>query len=456
MTMRLPAAKPVVPLYGALVALLLGMTGCGLSDEMSLPPDIENPSVVKTPAGAMARYAATLARFAGVVEIAAVHGGILTDELHGLPSPVGQSAIYSGLDSRMSPGAVADMPYDSLHYVRGQAQEARGFVAMYAPDSSVALQAHMYAVEAYADMWLADLFCSGIPLSTVEFDGDFTLASGSTTDEVYARAAELFDSAVALAGDSARIRSLASVGLGRALLAVGRYSEAAAAVAAVPTDFLYRVEVLVGRFRLDSDHNIIPSGLASFALVYGSQPGVPSVSDGEGNTGLDYISSADPRVVPVALGLGQFGGTMYFPDTAKFGDPFAFNRVMKLTVADGIEARLIEAEAALRSGGDWLGVLNSLRGAGFVAGLAPLNDPGSDAARVDLLFRERAFWLFLSGHRQGDLRRLIRNYQRGGNVYPQGFYAGGAGAYGGEVVMPVPAKERELNPQYRDCFHRNA
>ena len=45
--------------------------------------------------------------------------------------------------------------------------------------------------------------------------------------------------------------------------------------------------------------------------------------------------------------------------------------------------------------------------------LAALADPGTPAAREDLMFRERAFWLFGTGHRLGDMRRMIRQYGRG-------------------------------------------
>src|SRR5581483_874628 len=105
-------------------------------------------------------------------------------------------------------------------------------------------------------------------------------------------------------------------------------------------------------------------------------------------------------------------------------------------MASGVEARLIEAEAALAAGdASWLTILNRLRtdgtfttaphpgdptvtdttwgpGVGAVLfpnglpGLRPLTDPGTPAARVDLLFAERAAWLFLTGHRLGDMRRL--------------------------------------------------
>jgi hypothetical protein len=165
-----------------------------------------------------------------------------------------------------------------------------------------------------------------------------------------------------------------------------------------------------------------------------------------------------------------------------------------------VEARLIEAEAQLQAGGAaWLATLNALRtdgtysgadsavvsvdttyppegeegamqvdttyhvdtlwnaGSGGVAGLAPLTDPGTPEARVDLVFRERAFWLYLTGHRQGDLRRLIRQYGRDPEtVYPTGPYSGGYGTYGSDVDAPVPVQERQTNPRYAGCISRGA
>jgi hypothetical protein len=95
-------------------------------------------------------------------------------------------------------------------------------------------------------------------------------------------------------------------------------------------------------------------------------------------------------------------------------------------------------------------------GAGGVAGLAPLTDPGTAAGRVDLLFRERAFWLYLTAHRQGDLRRLVRVYLRAQSaVYPVGPYAGGSGSFGAEIVAPVPSLEQDRNPMYVGCLQRD-
>ena len=55
-------------------------------------------------------------------------------------------------------------------------------------------------------------------------------------------------------------------------------------------------------------------------------------------------------------------------------------------------------------------MLNDLRSQ--FPGLDPLTDPGTPEARVDLLFSERAFWLFTRGTRLPDLRRLTEQYGR--------------------------------------------
>jgi starch-binding outer membrane protein, SusD/RagB family len=85
-----------------------------------------------------------------------------------------------------------------------------------------------------------------------------------------------------------------------------------------------------------------------------------------------------------------------------------------------------------------------------------LTDPGTADAQVDLLFRERAFWLFLTGHRLGDLRRLIRQYGRTADtVFPSGTYFKGGQPYGAAVNLPLPATETN-NPKVTGCLDREA
>ena len=93
----------------------------------------------------------------------------------------------------------------------------------------------------------------------------------------------------------------------------------------------------------------------------------------------------------------------------------------------------MEAEVALHNNdARWLTILNALR---TPAGLSPLTDPGTAAGRVDLVYHERAFWMYLTARRLGDLRRLIRNYGRSPeSVFPTGAYILG-GDYGRETAI---------------------
>jgi hypothetical protein len=90
-----------------------------------------------------------------------------------------------------------------------------------------------------------------------------------------------------------------------------------------------------------------------------------------------------------------------------------------------------------------------------VTGLTPLTDPGTAAGRVDLLFRERAFWLYGTGSRLSDLRRMVRQYGRNAEtVFPSGAYFR-AGTYGTDVNFAVPTVENQ-NPNFTACTDRNA
>jgi hypothetical protein len=156
-----------------------------------------------------------------------------------------------------------------------------------------------------------------------------------------------------------------------------------------------------------------------------------------------------------------------------------------VTIAGGTEAHLIKAEAALQRNerGAWMSILNTLRttgmytridtvyanatirsidtiweaGTGGVAGLRPLTDPGTLEDRIALHFSERAAWLFVTGQRQGDLRRLVRKYRLSSDdVYPTGAYAGlsTTGVYGADVDFPIPSLERQ-NPLFKGCLNRD-
>ncbi|HVF38874.1 MAG TPA: hypothetical protein VM939_03165, partial [Gemmatimonadaceae bacterium] len=209
------------------------------------------------------------------------------------------------------------------------------------------------------------------------------------------------------------------------------------------------------------------------------------VGDRDGGVGLNFASANDPRV-PTCRGndavCRSFGVTNAvsfdnnFGAAPRIGGLFQVQLIWPtrdddVVLVSGVEARLLEAEAQLRSGNAaWLTTLNTLR-ANFqtlkdpsntttaTATLAPLTDPGTQVAREDLLFRERAFWLFGRGHRLADVRRLARPVAQGGfgrplnSVYPNGTFFKG-GTFGDNTAIPVPQNERN-NPNFQGCTDNN-
>jgi hypothetical protein len=187
-----------------------------------------------------------------------------------------------------------------------------------------------------------------------------------------------------------------------------------------------------------------------------------TVVDKEGGNGLDYLSAGretadtakkgDPRIL-----YHNAGETGFDNSTPLFLQEKYPARTSPAVLASYTEAQLIVAEAQLQAGnyagtGGTLEILNKLRA---TIGLAALPAAVGQAAQVDQLFRERAFWLYLTAHRLGDLRRLVRQYNRTQDtVFPTGpFFKGGN--YGTDVNMPVP-KVEENNPNFHGCIDRNA
>ena len=450
---------------GAISLLSLsGLIGCNeLTGRQSLPAGTQNPSFYNTPAGALGMRNAAIYTIEQVLPAYITDTGLLTDELESnqtgaSPGVLSSSSLPPGgsLDERILPeltsgsGTGADADYQNLQGVRGSTNQALGALAAYdTATRTPVLRGELFALEGYADILLADFFCSGVPLSTLDFQKDFTYAPSSTGDQVYQDAIAKEDSALALSSASDTIQNLARVLKGRALLAQNNVAQAAQVVAAVPDGFQYQLTI-------QWTANV--EGFETNLLVSSA-----TISDREGGTGLPYLSSGDPRTQATIIPneTGNPLATLYFPIRYS---PTGYSQ---FTVADWIEARLIQAEAALQANPhdpSWLTLLNHLRQTATVPGqtgtLATLTDPGDspgDTARVNLLFKERAFWLFLTGHRQGDLRRLIRQYGLSQErVYPTGSYlAPGAGQYGSDVTAPIPSLEY-VNPLFHGCRNRGA
>jgi starch-binding outer membrane protein, SusD/RagB family len=409
-----------------------GLAGCGLTDVRN-PTALDEDDVGNTTGADLMRRNA-LRLFHPAAADAAFWSGLLADEFYFPPRVIPASGpvdeAYALVDQRAADGLAADrlsmlaQPYRGWHGARHAATLAlRQLEAHAAEPQRSAHMGQMFAVRGYAVLRLGEDFCPGFPVH--ELHGDTPVYGGPlSTQQVLERALADLDSAVVLAADSARILDFARVVRARALLGLGRVAEAAAAVMDVPTGYVMSTDPVF------------------FSTLFLDLRG--SVADREGSNGVDFVSAADPRLRTTGIAPAPDGTPRYRPDKYPSSS-------VSLVLASGIEARLIEAEAALAADGAWLTILNDLRATQVSPAIAPLTDPGTPEARVDLLFRERAFWLFGTGHRLSDLRRLVRQYQRAPEtVFPTGSHV--TGVYGTATSLPFsPELERPFSPGVTGC-----
>jgi starch-binding outer membrane protein, SusD/RagB family len=431
-----------------LLPLLLAAAGCGLLDTDQ--PDIVEPGDVISPAGAQALRVGAISDFAlandgdgdldeGITEGHVLLSGLMADEFVLSTTPPTEQEI----DQRrvFENNVTLYLYYHNVQRARAAAETAaealREFGA--APDEDPGI-GEMLSLAGLTYVYLAESFCSGVAISNLEGDEE-VFGEPQTTAQIFQTAVERFDAALAEPGvtaeESQEIFNLASVGRARALLNLNDPVGAAAAAAVVPTEFQYITE-----------HADSPPRLQN--AIFGYSTGfLWSVSDQEGGVGLPYRSAEDERVPfqdEETTGLDNTTPQFTLLKYPQFDSP--------VVIADGIEARLIEAEAQLRVD-DIPGMTTTLNDLRDFQGLPPLGQPGNDVAATDLLFSERAFWLFATGHRLGDMRRLIRQYERDSeSVFPGGGYIKG-GQYGPDVNLPLPQEVRN-NPNSVGCLDRNA
>ncbi len=444
------------------VPFIVLANGCRTSSLLSVPTPagVTDGSAIGGANGAEARRLGALTLFAKAYGTGApgllVGSGMLADEFVDgasdtrLVSADSRSLAIYGVS--ILPGQyVSDYSYASLQSARLGALDAARALAAAAPASQQWKVGQMFAIAGYTETMLAEDYCSGIPLSTSSAAGGVTFGVPIATDSLLSHAVTEFDSALAHAVGNDSVTNLARIGRARVRLDQGQYADAAVTVATVPTAFQYAAA---------ASQNPAAALVSSYAI--GAYP-FYRVADRKGINGLNYIGAADPRTpVDSSMGTDDLGDIEYYP--AKFS-PTA----NALPVAQGLEARLIEAEAAYRSGNEAgsAAILNALRADSAetgVRGLFPIPSDSTTAAspstQLDVLFRERAFWLFGTAHRLGDLRRLVRQYGRDVSAtfptgpYPLATRIGGAPAtFGTDVVFPIQAIESQ-NPNFHGCLSR--
>ncbi len=430
--------------WAALVAFTVPLAACSVDKLLEVTdPDRVSAGTLDDPdfidvlvAGALGDFTTAYSGSGGDALLSTT--ALLTDEFFSTGTFDTRTATDRRLQNTPANGNTSDGAYTNLQQARRSLMIASEKVADH-PDKGTGDPdyAVLRALYGYTYVALGEAFCSYVPIANDE-NPDPADGPPRTSAELFEEALPAFDSPGG---------TLAAVGKGRALLNLGRFADAAAAVASVPTAFNWFIQ-----------HSENGANNPFFALQSNGRYSISQHEGGNG-TGMPFRGTGDgfdnanqdPRLPWFEDPAGGFDPQFRLFVTRKY--PY---RTSNVPLASGIEARLIEAEAALQTGGDWLGILNELRanvGTLMAAqiddydkwvdspSLAPLTDPGSADARIDMVMSERAMWLWGTAHRIGDLRRMINYYGRTeSQVYPSGAYHKG-GDHGPDVVFPVDFDE---------------
>lgn len=425
------------------------MSGCDLDELLEAEdPFSVTPETARDTVNLETLYAGSRSQFAlGYAGLQNNYGGIIqstglfSDEMYAADN----FNTRRNLDLRdidyLRGGYESDENFTDLQRARAEAVSA---IEIYegSPRAGGPRHAELYSIAAYSVLMLAENFCSGVPLGLIA-ETEVVYGDQLTTEQLYDISIGYFDDALGQNSSGAAQANLARVGKARALLDKGDFAGAASVASAVPTSFSFAVEYAAGSFETPN---------AVFNFINEEHRMSVSLQEGTANRGLNFgarATAGDPRIAISATPAPSNSGEVDVWEQLKYPSQGA-----SIPLATGVEARLIEAEAALSLGTSaaYLTTLNSLR-AGI--GLDPLTDPGSAAARVDQFFAERAYWLWLTGHRLSDLRRLIRQYGRTqAQVFPTGNSRFGE-PYESDVSLPIPFAEVN-NPNYSACLNTGA
>jgi hypothetical protein len=455
----------------SLAVVGIAMSACSLDEALKVK-DVDNatPESINDQSALPVLYAGGLSDFAVAVngtDASVTMPGLLTDELRDIDTfptriEVDQRKItVTAADGLQTNNGTIQTWYRNIHQARASLKRAIGGFAQFAPTDK--RNAELHALLGLTYVMIGEDFCNGVAYSDF-VDGQPQYGTPQSTTQTFELALAQADSALDIAAAGSKEENLAKIVKGRALLDLDRVAEAAAAVSGVPVDFHYWVYNSENSGR---ENNGVYINVGPVSKRFGvADKDAPNSIAFRTLGWADTASSGDPRVRWYRQGVGQDGQSPAYY-TSKYP-----NRSTSIEMAGGVEAQLILAEAALRSNdaAGWLGILNALRantavlsnppytlaGQKAPTALAALTDPGNQAAREDLMFQERAMWLYLTGHRLGDLRRMIKYYGRtADSVFPSGTYLGAAGGQiGPDVNFPVPIDE-ENNTSAPRCTDRN-
>lgn len=432
MSMHTKSRRRAASLVVALVAGL-GLAGCdALDDALSVDApglvaadDLENAGVANLlVSGAIADFDCALGAYI-------VNGALLGNELRDASVTAGRFPLDQRIIEDTSPygtGACTSNPpgiYVPLSTSIWTSNRALVLLKEWT-DAEVSnrqsLIAQAAAYSGYGHVLMGEGFCS----SVIEENGPEV-----QPQQVFQAAEAKFTEAMAAAdaAGNSDMRNMALMGRARARLNLGNRagaaSDARAVLAASPT---YAKNATASstasrRFNRIGDE------------FFGGRVTVdPSFYD------LTVEGVPDTRVTVINTNTNGHDGATKVHVVAKYGTSrSADNRNLPVPIASWREAHLIIAEA--EGGAEAVNRVNILRAH---HGL-PAYTGGTGAAEIQaLIIQERARELYLEGQHLNDLRRFdLPNTPAAGTPYRQG------GTYGNVRCFPLPAVEKDNNPNFR-------
>ena len=234
------AEKKKSRLLVAVAGVLL--IGCDALTEVDAP-DVVQPQDVDNAEGAASFGAAALNNLYGQFATMTSTTGRFSDEFYLSDS----FNAWAAVDYREQ--AVTFTEWGPVYLGRGRtfAQMGIDLYLEHAPEERAEI-GQLYAVRGFAALLLGEVNCNGTPLSEV-VDLKPVYGGPITSDSMTTRALAELDVGLEYAAADERILNLVRVARGRALTNLGRFSEAASAVAGVPTDYVLPRRTVRGRSR---------------------------------------------------------------------------------------------------------------------------------------------------------------------------------------------------------------
>lgn len=439
--------------FTAVCALLaVGLIGCGDGAILEVDdPDNVTPDVLEGPGAVGLRTNGVVGDFQEFYDSWVIYSGLFTDEF--ILSGTFETRIdVDRRNVQVNPdnASLNDDLYEPLHVSRTSADTAVALFRASQGDPEFSEVEDLLAegialgllYGGYVRVILAEGYCQSIIGGP---DGESSpLLPDARMEQALARLGEA-ESAAMDAG-LPDVATAAVVGQARALMWLGRYGEAASMAAGVPDGFFYAAEY---------SGNTVDQYNEAYALTWGDVFQARwTVGDGDDdpreNETWPYLDEwVDQGLIDLDSGME---GLEIGVDIAL--QQLYTERSHPIPIATGWEARMIEAEVALRNGSpevaqdmvndlltDPAQTLNPMLVVNpglSIGAFDPVDFTGDLATDLPQLARARAAGNWLSGQRQGYFRRW--RTEDGVNLYPDHSPRGGD-----DISFPITTQEVDNN-----------